>query len=98
MRPIAADGAVIDGDGAGLGLGGSVGQVESDVGVGGGVDWGAAGGGMRRRRAAAAAFRLPPSFPHEDDAFHTIMQWLYHKIPEETRRGSGDKGEAEGGA
>ena len=22
----------------------------------------------------------PTGFPHEDDAFHTIIQWLYHKI------------------
>jgi hypothetical protein len=32
-----------------------------------------------------AAPRYPRAvkrFPHEDDAFHTIMQWLYSRIPD----------------
>ena len=42
-------------------------------------------GGLLPRRVA------PEQWPHEDDAFGTIMQWLYSRIPE-TRGGREMKG------
>ena len=65
----------------------SVGSQPSDGGVTGGVlhaDGGASAsfppGGLLPRRVA------PEQWPHEDDAFGTIMQWLYSRIPD-TRGG-----------
>eukprot|EP00798_Chlamydomonas_sp_ICE-L_P013248 gene13248-19085_t len=37
-------------------------------------------------RSKAAQDVVLPEWPHQDDAFHTILQWLYSKIPD-TRAG-----------
>ena len=56
-----------------------VGSDPDEDGEGLGVRRMARGGGTDQRVPGGAGGG-PTGFPHEDDAFHTIIQWLYHKI------------------